>query len=124
MNAKSVLSLSKKFIIIPAIMFLLLASALIFSWLFLGYWWYPGSPCNIMPSQPDRGEVEQPWLLPFGTDTIYNQGKVCFFPQDGNLPANDLRRKFIRQAVIRPVAHKSMGGAGKWISIRPLYHPY
>ncbi len=71
---------------------LVVASILGASWMFLGYWWNPfASPCSLSSEQSRRSEIQSPWLLPFGTDIIENDGMLCFYPaRSGNPPTNNL----------------------------------
>ncbi|MEW5872633.1 MAG: hypothetical protein AB1894_25455 [Chloroflexota bacterium] len=86
----------RKRLISLALLVLLIVGGLGTSWMFLGYWWNPASPCAPQPDRPSSGVIEAPWLLPLGTEVIKNQGRVCFWPmQLDDLPANDLRVQVI-----------------------------
>jgi hypothetical protein len=82
----------KKPILLLTAIILVITSGISASWLLLGYWWNPFSPCKLTPERSSRGINRSSWLAPLGTDVITNQGKVCFYPaHDSNPPARDLR---------------------------------
>ncbi len=67
-----------------------IAGGLVVSWLTLGCWWKSGEPCSLSPAPFSRTTIEPPWLLPFGTKVLANEGSVHISPIQQDIPSHEL----------------------------------